>query len=141
MKNLIFPLIILLVVGAFVYFSGAANPLFEKKDTTSNSSSVISTVPTSTAVVSQTFDIKGLNYTYDVKEIKVKLNDLVKINFINTEGMHDFKIDEFNVATKVIKTGESEMVEFVANKAGTFEYYCSVGQHRSMGMVGKLIVE
>ncbi len=92
-------------------------------------------------VPDKTFEIKGLNYAYDVKEIRVKLNDKVKINFTNTEGFHDFRIDEFGVATKQIPTGQSESVEFVANKTGTFEYYCSVGQHRANGMWGKIIVE
>jgi plastocyanin len=92
-------------------------------------------------VADKTFDIKGLNYTYDVKEIKVKLNDKVKINFTNTEGFHDFKIDEFEVASKQISANQSESIEFVASKTGTFEYYCSVGQHRANGMWGKIIVE
>lgn len=87
------------------------------------------------------FDVKGLNYSYDVKEIRVKLNDKVKINFTNTEGMHDFRIDELGVKTNVIKEGVAESAEFVADKAGTFEYYCSVGKHRANGMWGKLIVE
>jgi plastocyanin len=92
-------------------------------------------------VADKNFDIKGLNYTYDVKEIKVKLNDKVKINFTNTEGFHDFKIDEFEVASKQISANQSESIEFVASKTGTFEYYCSVGQHRANGMWGKIIVE
>lgn len=92
-------------------------------------------------VADETFDVKGLNYSYDVKEIRVKLNDKVKINFTNTEGFHDFRIDELGVKTNVIKTGETESTEFVANKVGTFEYYCSVGQHRANGMWGKMIVE
>jgi len=57
------------------------------------------------------------------------------------EGTHDFVIDEFNVATKMTKTGETDTVEFIADKAGVFEYYCSVGEHRKMGMVGTLTVE
>jgi len=32
-------------------------------------------------------------------------------------------------------------VTFVADKAGEYEFYCSVGQHRANGMVGKLIVK
>jgi len=92
-------------------------------------------------VSDKTFEIKGLNYSYDIKEIKVKLYDNVKINFTNTEGFHDFKIDELGVATKQIKMGDRESVEFVASKTGTFEYYCSVGQHRANGMWGKIIVE
>ena len=57
--------------------------------------------------------------------------------------MHDWVIDEFSARAKQIQAGETDTVEFVANKKGTFEYYCSVGNgfHRQQGMVGKLIVE
>jgi len=94
-----------------------------------------------TFVADKTFEIKGLDYSYDVKEIKVKLNDKVKINFTNSGGFHDLKIDELGVDTGKIKVGESTLIEFVADKMGTFDYYCSVGQHRKNGMWGKIIVE
>jgi len=65
----------------------------------------------------------------------------VKINIKNTDGTHDFVLDEFNVATKTIANGAEESVEFVADKVGSFEYYCSIGTHRAMGMWGTLKVE
>ena len=55
--------------------------------------------------------------------------------------MHDFVIDELNVKSEITKGGNSTVVEFTPDTAGTFEFYCSVGQHRANGMVGKLIVE
>lgn len=87
------------------------------------------------------FTVTASNFKYDVKTIKVKKGDTVKIIFKNTEGFHDFKIDEFDVATNQIGAEEEDEVEFEATKSGTFEYYCSVGNHRKMGMVGKLVVE
>lgn len=89
----------------------------------------------------KTFIVGGGNYLFSLKEMKVKKGDKVKIVFTNNEGFHDLIIDEFKVNTGQIKAGESRTVEFVADKTGTFEYYCSVGQHRANGMVGKLIVE
>jgi len=56
-------------------------------------------------------------------------------------GFHDFVIDEFNVRTPQLKNPGTASVTFTADKVGTFEYYCSVGQHRVNGMVGKLIVK
>jgi nitrite reductase (NO-forming) len=53
---------------------------------------------------------------------------------------HDFVIDELGVQSDKVNNGETATVQFVADKVGTFEYYCSVGNHRAMGMVGKLIV-
>ena len=73
--------------------------------------------------------------------LNVKLGDTVTINFKNDGGFHDFKIDEFNVATNQVKDGGEDSVAFVASKKGSFEYYCSVGQHRAMGMKGVINVE
>ena len=87
------------------------------------------------------FTVEASNFSFSVKEMKVKKGDTVKVVFKNTESMHDWVIDEFNAKTKQIKAGESETIEFVADKNGTFEYYCSVGTHRQMGMKGNLIVE
>lgn len=87
------------------------------------------------------FTVVGEEYTYDVKEIKVKAGDTVQLTFKNKEGKHDWIVDEFSASTEKIGEGEEETIEFVANKKGTFEYYCSVGEHRKFGMKGNLIVE
>ena len=90
---------------------------------------------------SKTFEVSAANFSYDVKEIKVKQGDKVKIVFTNKEGFHDWVIDEFSARTNQLAADKSETIEFVANKKGTFEYYCSVGSHRAMGMKGSLVVE
>ncbi len=87
------------------------------------------------------FNVDGANYKFDTTEITVNKGDVVKIIFNNVEGRHDLIIDEFNVSTQVLNAGQKDEVQFIADKAGTFEYYCSVGEHRAMGMVGKLIVK
>jgi plastocyanin len=73
--------------------------------------------------------------------LRVKSGDRVRVELTVTAGFHDFKIDEFNAATKRLNAGQTDTVEFTANQTGEFEYYCSVMNHRAMGMVGKLIVE
>ena len=87
------------------------------------------------------FTVTGSNFAFDPKEIKVKKGDKVKVIFKNANGLHDFVLDEFNVRTNRINGGEQAEVTFTADKTGTFEYYCSVGKHREMGMKGTLIVE
>ena len=87
------------------------------------------------------FTVFASNFKFSVGEIKVKKGDKVRIIFKNENGTHDWVLDEFNVKTKRVPAGESDTVEFVADKTGTFEYYCSVGSHRQMGMKGNLIVE
>ena len=85
--------------------------------------------------------VSGKNFEFDKKEIRVKKGEKITIHFESADGFHDLVIDELNVRTEKLKTGGMQMVTFVADKVGTFEYYCSVGSHRANGMVGKLIVE
>ena len=87
------------------------------------------------------FTVKGTSFSFAPSIITVKKGDKIRITLDNTGGFHDLKIDEFNVATKKIQTGQQDAIEFTADKTGSFEYYCSVGEHRQMGMKGTLIVE
>lgn len=86
------------------------------------------------------FTISASNYKYDVSNISVNKGDTVRIILKDTEGTHDLVVDGYNVSTKVLNAGEQDVIEFTADKPGQFEYYCSIGQHRQMGMVGTLTV-
>lgn len=92
-------------------------------------------------VTVKSFTVTGGNFKFAPAAITVKQGDKVRITFKNEDGFHDWKIDEFNAATKKINAGAEETIEFVADKKGSFEYYCSVGSHRQMGMKGTLVVQ
>jgi len=97
--------------------------------------------PVSLASVSvKEFTLSASNYSYSSNSIRVNKGDTVKITLKNDEGMHDLVIDEYNVRTKLLNSGEEETIIFTADKTGTFEFYCSVGKHREMGMKGMLTV-
>ena len=87
------------------------------------------------------FALVASNFEYDIKEIRVKKGTKVKISLTVSEGFHDFVIDEFSGRIQRIGSGEDSSTEFVASEIGEYEYYCSVGNHRELGMVGKLIIE
>lgn len=87
------------------------------------------------------FTVVGNNFSFTPSLITVQKGDRVKITFQNFAGFHDFVIDEYGVATKQTKSPNTEVLEFTADKVGSFEYYCSVGSHRAMGMKGILKVE
>lgn len=87
------------------------------------------------------FTIDGSSYRFSPNILSVNKGDIVRINFANSEGKHDLKIDGYNIGTKVIDGGQSDVLEFTADKTGEFEYYCSIGEHRQMGMVGKIVVK
>lgn len=155
---LIVVIIIIILIGAFYIYKKPGNqPITENtqvntpaNDQSDNSATLetindqaIEAAPAEIQSASEVkeFNVSGANFSFSLKEIKVKKGDKVKIVFTNNEGFHDLIIDEFNVNTSQIKAGESKTVEFIADKTGIFEYYCSVGQHRANGMFGKLIVE
>lgn len=84
------------------------------------------------------------NYKFVPNVIKAKAGDTVRVKISAVEGFHDFVIDELDVASKQISQGQSDVVEFTIPEDASgkeYEFYCSVGQHRQMGMVGTLMVE
>ncbi len=76
---------------------------------------------------------------FSLREISVKKGDKVRIKVTNTKGDHDFRLDEFNV-NAVTPLNEEVMIEFTADKAGDFVYYCGKPNHRALGQWGTLKV-
>jgi nitrous oxide reductase len=76
---------------------------------------------------------------FSLKEIVVKKGDKVRITITNTAGDHDFTIDAYNIKTET-PLNKPTVVEFTADKVGTFEYYCSKYSHRMIGQTGTLRV-
>jgi plastocyanin len=83
--------------------------------------------------------VEGTNFKFAPATINAKQGEKIRLVFKNTQGFHDFVIDGM-VATKQIQAGNEDIVEFTPTQKGTFEFYCSVGKHREMGMKGTLVV-
>lgn len=98
-------------------------------------------------VVAKEFVIQSFTEVIDGKyfpkfspsEIIVKKGDNVRIKITNIKGTHDFKIDEFKVYAET-PLNEEVTIEFTADKAGEFEYYCTKPGHRANGHWGTLRV-
>lgn len=87
------------------------------------------------------FIITAKQWSFSPAEIKVKKGDTVVLKLKSADVAHGFSLPDFGV-NQSIKPGEIETVEFVANKAGTFEFICNIPcgvGHR--GMTGTLVVE
>jgi nitrite reductase (NO-forming) len=71
-------------------------------------------------------------------ELVVNLGDTVRLTVVNGDPiLHDLMLDEFGVSTgEMLEDEQTVVLEFVADKPGTFEYYCSVPGHREIGMKG-----
>ncbi len=139
MNKLLVSLIALLTVGIGIFFI-LSNSNSDNSDITGN------TVNNPKNINMKTFVVDSANLRFYIDgienpDIKIKQGDKVRIEFTSSEGFHDWVVDEFNARTEKINAGGSSSVEFVADKKGTFEYYCSVGQHKAKGMKGNLIIE
>jgi len=85
--------------------------------------------------------ISGKNFSLSPKVINANKGDILRILFINKEGKHNLVIEGYNLKTETIPSDSSVSLNFVADKEGTFEYYCSESEHKTQGMVGTLIVK
>lgn len=140
MKNTLIILIVLLVLGGGAWF------IIGQKNSAEISEEEVLTPEEGDTEEEMSgslkeFTVSGTNFAFNPSTITVKKGDRVKITFKNTAGFHDFVIDEYGVATKQAQAPMTEVLEFTADKVGSFEFYCSVGTHRAMGMKGTLKVE
>lgn len=87
------------------------------------------------------FIITAKQWSFSPSVIKVKKGDKVVLKLKTIDVAHSYSIPEFGINAD-IKPRETTVVEFTADKAGTFtsscKVYCGVGH---MGMTGTLIVE
>lgn len=101
--------------------------------------------PTPTPILDKVTEIvvRAYEYTYDPPTIQLKAGSAVRIFFENKGLMaHDFVIDELNVNSGIVPAGETKTIEFdvPVNQASTYEYYCSIDNHRFQGMEGRITV-
>ncbi|MCL4384599.1 cupredoxin domain-containing protein [Patescibacteria group bacterium] len=97
------------------------------------------TSPATTGMVRK-FTIAASNYQFTPNQITVNHGDTVQITLNGAGGPHGFAIDEFNVQSQLVSDGQNDTISFVADKPGTYQFYCPVDSHRQMGMVGTLTV-
>lgn len=81
------------------------------------------------------------NYRFWESVINAQLWDTITITLQSDEWYHDFVIDELWVASEAISAGETTTFSFVVDQAWTFEYYCSIWNHRAQWMLGMLVVQ
>lgn len=143
-------IVVLAGLGYFVFKNSATEskslPVTanETKDVTDTQAAetTSSAKPTAEARSSvKEFTVEGSNYKFSPSEIRVKKGDTVKITFKDDDGSHNLVIEGYNVKTNIIGPGSEDTVTFLADKSGSFKYFCSVGEHAELGMTGTFIVE
>lgn len=86
--------------------------------------------------------VSATDSRFNPSSITAKAGQNMKIVFTNNGSMHhDFVIEGLGVRTNAIGPGQTETVEFLVPAPGNYTFYCSVDNHRELGMVGSFIVE
>lgn len=86
--------------------------------------------------------VEGFSYGYSPSELTMQAGEMVRLTFVSTDMMHDFVIEGTDIATEIIAGGSETTIEFAApEEPGTYTFYCSVTNHRALGMEGTIIVE
>ena len=92
------------------------------------------------------FDVSARKFRFtvsgtDAQEIRVTQDDLVKVTLSSLDVPHSFTLPEYRIQKRV-EPGRDVTFEFRAERAGRFEFHCSLTNDscRERGMVGALIV-
>lgn len=74
--------------------------------------------------------VNGLNYWlpwFDrLKELKVREGDRVIFRLISTDTHHGFALPAFGITEALIMPGDVTTVDFVADKVGSFPFFCTI---------------
>jgi cytochrome c oxidase subunit 2 len=89
----------------------------------------------------RSFELVASKYKFEPATVQVAEGDRVRLTLRSTDTEHGLEIKKLKVKVVVPKGGEAVTVEFVADKAGTYEFkcseYCGSGHGR---MKGQLVV-
>jgi cytochrome c oxidase subunit II len=87
------------------------------------------------------FKMTARKYSFDPGRITVKRGDRVRLLITAVDHDHGFQLEGYAI-NRLLKKGDTVVIEFNADKAGTFHFQCShfCGlRHYKMG--GELVVE
>jgi cytochrome c oxidase subunit II len=86
-------------------------------------------------------DVTASQFQFDPATITVTEGDRVRLRLHSIDRTHAFAIKAFRVKALIPRGGEAITVEFVADRAGSFDFtcaeYCGTGHAR---MKGRLVV-
>lgn len=138
------------MIAAIIALLGASVFVLVKRNTAANTTSSLVAVtkstesnPSSEVKIAREITVIATEYKFTPSEIKVKKGETVKIILKNNGVMpHNLIIEKMEGASiDTISINQSGSIVMTPSQTGTFNTFCSIGNHRKMGMVGKLIVE
>jgi heme/copper-type cytochrome/quinol oxidase subunit 2 len=86
------------------------------------------------------FTVVGRDYNFSPSRIEANQDDLIKLTVQSADHAYGFTIDEYRLSKRV-PAGGSTIVEFRADRSGTFPFYSNLSNDpRHSQMRGQLVV-
>jgi heme/copper-type cytochrome/quinol oxidase subunit 2 len=86
------------------------------------------------------FTVTARDYSFSPNRVEVQQDDLIKLTVQSADNAYGFTIDDYRVSKRV-PAGGSTVVEFRADRAGTYTFYSNLSNDaRHSKMSGQLIV-
>ena len=122
--------IALLLVGTGIYLSGG--PFVRRV--------LAAPAAQDQAPTRREFTVTARDYSFSPNRVEVQQDDLIKLTVQSADNAYGFTIDDYRVSKRV-PAGGSTVVEFRADRAGTFAFYSNLSNDtRHSKMSGQLIV-
>ena len=87
--------------------------------------------------------IEAFNFGYSKETFTASKGDTVRLTLKSTGGTHDLVIDDIlGASTSIVSKGSTTTIEFTIpdDADSSYDFYCSVGNHRAQGMEGTMVV-
>jgi heme/copper-type cytochrome/quinol oxidase subunit 2 len=86
------------------------------------------------------FTVTARDYSFSPNRVEAQQDDLVKLTVQSADNAYGFTIDEYRLSKRV-PAGGSTIVEFRADRPGTFPFYSNLSNDsRHSQMRGQLVV-
>jgi len=86
------------------------------------------------------FTVTARDYSFSPNRVEAQQDDLIKLTVQSADNAYGFTIDDYLVSKRV-PAGGSTVIEFRADRAGTFAFYSNLSNDsRHSKMSGQLIV-
>jgi uncharacterized cupredoxin-like copper-binding protein len=112
-------------------------------DTTGTDTTGTSTTPSASGATVAKVDVEETDFAIDPKNPRIAKTGVVRFNVKNAgKALHALEVEgpDGEKETDGIEPGKSATLEVGFSKAGTYEWYCPIGDHKDRGMKGKITV-
>jgi cytochrome c oxidase subunit 2 len=122
--------IALLLVGSGIYL--AAGPLIRRV--------LAAPAAQDQAPTRREFTVTARDYSFSPNRVEAQQDDLIKLTVQSADNAYGFTIDDYRVSKRV-PAGGSTVIEFRADRPGTFAFYSNLSNDsRHAQMRGQLVV-